>query len=224
MCCTNGPLVAGFALASMTIGWPITATFSGRIYLRVGFRDTALIGSVIVVAGAVLVSLVGATTPVWQVGAACFVVGAGLGLTASPIIVAVQSVVGWGERGVVTGTNLFARSMGSAVGAALFGAVANSVLADRFAHPSAAVAGKLPDSVDATSLVLGHVADPASPVIAFVRNALFDASHDVFLSLVAVAVIGGVRRCCSCPGAPPRSTSTTPAETAPRVVGSPAPG
>jgi EmrB/QacA subfamily drug resistance transporter len=188
----HGPLVAGFALATLTVGWPITATFSGRIYLRVGFRDTALIGGVIVVVGTVLVSVVGATTPVWQVGGACLVVGLGLGLTASPIIVAVQSVVGWGQRGVVTGTNLFARSMGSAVGAAVFGAVANSVLADRFAHPSAAVAGKLPDSVDATSLVLGKVTDPASPVIAFVRNALFDAAHDVFLSLVVVAVLGGL--------------------------------
>ena len=67
----HGPLVAGFALAAMTVGWPITATFSGRIYLRVGFRDTALIGSVIVVVGAALVCLVGATD-------------AGLGWSAAP--------------------------------------------------------------------------------------------------------------------------------------------
>jgi hypothetical protein len=37
--------------------------------------------------------------------------------------------VDWNERGVVTSTNLFARSMGSALGVAAFGAVANAVYA-----------------------------------------------------------------------------------------------
>jgi hypothetical protein len=35
--------------------------------------------------------------------------------------------VDWNERGVVTGTNMFARSIGSAVGVAIFGAIANSI-------------------------------------------------------------------------------------------------
>ena len=35
----------------------------------------------------------------------------------------------WTERGVVTGANMFLRSMGSAVGVAIFGAVANAVIA-----------------------------------------------------------------------------------------------
>ena len=34
----TGPLVAGFALATLTIGWPITASQSSRFYLRIGFR------------------------------------------------------------------------------------------------------------------------------------------------------------------------------------------
>ena len=38
-------LVAGFALAALTLGWPIAASLAGRIYLRIGFRSTALIGS-----------------------------------------------------------------------------------------------------------------------------------------------------------------------------------
>ena len=42
----HGPLVAGFALATLTIGWPIAASQSGRLYLRIGFRATALIGAV----------------------------------------------------------------------------------------------------------------------------------------------------------------------------------
>jgi hypothetical protein len=37
--------------------------------------------------------------------------------------------VPWNERGVVTGTNLFSRSIGSAVGVAVIGAIANSIFA-----------------------------------------------------------------------------------------------
>mgnify|MGYP003296557159 CR=1 FL=1 len=53
--------LAGLALAALTLGWPLAATFSGRLYMRIGFRRTALIGSVFIVTGALLepVRLVG---------------------------------------------------------------------------------------------------------------------------------------------------------------------
>ncbi|WP_111768248.1 MDR family MFS transporter [Nakamurella deserti] len=124
----TGPLTAGFALATLTLGWPIAASLSGRLYLRIGFRNTALIGSVLVVAGAALTATLGLGSSVWQVGLYCFVVGLGMGLVASPSLIAAQSSVGWTDRGVVTGTNMFARSVGSAVGVALFGAIANASL------------------------------------------------------------------------------------------------
>jgi hypothetical protein len=50
-----------------------------------------------------------------------------MGLLAVPTLIAAQSSVGWEERGVVTGNNMFARSLGSAVGVAIFGAIANSI-------------------------------------------------------------------------------------------------
>ena len=61
--------------------------------------------------------------------ASCFLVGLGLGLVATPTLIAAQTSVEWNERGVVTGTNLFARSIGSAIGVAVFGAIANAVYA-----------------------------------------------------------------------------------------------
>jgi EmrB/QacA subfamily drug resistance transporter len=185
----TGPLVAGFALAALTVGWPLSATFSGRVYMRIGFRSTALIGSGVVVLGMLLTLLLSQQSLVWQVGAVCFVVGLGLGLTNPPTVVAVQSVVGWDRRGVVTGTNMFSRALGSAVGAAALGAIANATLSHSFAHPPPELAGTLPASVDATRLVLGGVDEP-SAVSAFIRTALFDATHNVFIALVVVAVLG----------------------------------
>ena len=64
----------------------------------------------------------------WAVAGCCFVVGLGMGLVASPTLIAAQSSVGWTERGVVTANNLFSRSIGSAVGVAVFGAIANATL------------------------------------------------------------------------------------------------
>jgi EmrB/QacA subfamily drug resistance transporter len=185
----TGAIVAGFTLAAMTIGWPIAAAASGLVYMRIGFRDTALIGSGFIIVGAALIGLLTAHVHVWEAAAAAFVLGVGLGLSSSPTVVAVQSTVGWERRGVVTATNMFGRSLGSAVGVAIFGAIANATLADRFAHPPAEVAGQLPSSVDATSLVLDGHTEPGSPVATFVRDALYDATHHVFLAVGVVAAL-----------------------------------
>jgi EmrB/QacA subfamily drug resistance transporter len=121
-----GALLAGFALAALTIGWPISASQAGRVYLRLGFRLTAVIGSALVLAGSGLMLLLGPTTSLVVVGLFCFVVGAGMGLTAVPTLIAAQVAAAPTERGAVTGTNMFARSIGSAVGVAVLGAIVNA--------------------------------------------------------------------------------------------------
>jgi EmrB/QacA subfamily drug resistance transporter len=124
----TGPLVAGFALAALTLGWPISASQSGRVYLRIGMRSTALIGAAVVILGSALLLLLDESSSVFQVGATSFVIGLGMGFTAAPTLIAAQSAVRWQQRGVVTGTNMFFRSAGSAVGVAVFGALVNATL------------------------------------------------------------------------------------------------
>lgn len=122
------PLVSGLTLATLTLGWPIAATLSGRIYLRIGFRATVLIGVTVLIAAAATLAVTSQTASVLVVGLCCFVMGLGLGLIASPTLIAAQSSVGWGERGVVTGANMFARAIGSAVGVAVLGALVNGLM------------------------------------------------------------------------------------------------
>ncbi len=135
------PLLSGLALAALTLGWPVSASQSGRIYTRIGFRGTVLIGIGLAVAGTVALAATSVTPSVITVAICCFVIGAGFGFVASPGIIAAQSSVPWNERGVVTGANLFARSIGSAVGVAVFGAIANGILAASTGDP----AGGVPD-------------------------------------------------------------------------------
>lgn len=123
------PLIAGFALATFTIGWPIAATFSGRLYLRFGFRATAILGGVIVVLGTLALVALAATPSVFTIAIVCLFAGAGFGFASVPSLIAAQSSVAWGERGVVTGTIMFSRSLGQAIGAAILGAIANAVIA-----------------------------------------------------------------------------------------------
>ncbi|UOE44813.1 MFS transporter [Agromyces larvae] len=124
------PLVAGVAVAALTLGWPLAASQAGRMYLRFGFRATVLIGATIVVVGSLgLIAIAPYPNP-WSVAGVAFVMGFGLGWVAAPSLIAAQSSVGWHERGVVTGLNAFSRSAGSAVGVAVFGAIANAFLLD----------------------------------------------------------------------------------------------
>ncbi len=123
------PLVAGLALGSLTIGWPVAATFAGRAYLRFGFRTTAIFGGTVLVLGMGALSMSTRHPSILLVAGICFVIGAGFGFSAVTSLVAAQSSVSWVERGVVTGTQMLFRSVGQALGAAVLGAVANGVIA-----------------------------------------------------------------------------------------------
>ncbi|MET9935619.1 MULTISPECIES: MFS transporter [unclassified Streptomyces] len=126
-----GPIAAGFVLSVMTLSWPVSAALSNRVYTRIGFRLTAVLG----ISGALLVLLAFPLLPFpgepWQPALLMLLLGAALGLFQLPLIVGVQSTVPYGERGTTTASVLFCRQVGQSVGAAVFGAVANGVLAAR---------------------------------------------------------------------------------------------
>jgi MFS family permease len=122
------PIVAGLALGALTIGWPVAATIAGRLYLRFGFRPTTILGGVVLVLGISGLAVATLAPSVWVVALVCFVIGAGFGFSAVTSLVAAQSSVDWNERGVVTGTQMFFRSIGQSLGAAVLGAIANSVI------------------------------------------------------------------------------------------------
>lgn len=119
-------LVAGLVTGALTLGWPLAAARAGKVYLRFGFRTCATLGSAVAAIGAATMLLLDENSELWQVAVSCFVVGAGMGLVATPTLIAAQTSARWTERGVVTSANMFARSLGSAVGVAVFGAIVNA--------------------------------------------------------------------------------------------------
>ncbi|HWL46693.1 MAG TPA: MDR family MFS transporter, partial [Sphingomonadaceae bacterium] len=182
-----GAIGAGLVLATMSIGWPMAAAVSGIVYMRLGFRDTALIGGVLIVVASVGFLLIPSPRPVWAMVLDQVVLGAGFGLLSTPLLVGVQSVVGWDQRGVATGANMFSRYLGQSLGAALFGAIFNAAIASRLVHAPAAIAGALPGSVNDVITAL-HDPRTGGAADAYLRQAIDLATRHLFLAMAVIGV------------------------------------
>nr|WP_189950180.1 MFS transporter [Streptomyces alanosinicus] len=169
------PVAAGFVLSVWTLSWPVSAALSQHVYRRIGFRDTALLG--IGLATLILFAFPFLPYPGswWQPTLLMLLLGGALGLFQLPLIIGVQSTVGWSERGTTTASVLFCRQTGQTVGASLFGAVANGVLAARLGG-----AGDL-DSVT-RALDAGRAPEAT-------RRAIADAVHTVYLGAAGAAAL-----------------------------------
>ncbi|MEO6823058.1 MAG: MFS transporter [Candidatus Nanopelagicales bacterium] len=186
-----GPVAAGFVLGTMSLTWPIASSFSARLYLSIGFRDTALVGTGFAIASGVVFVLTTANSSVWQAVLGSALMGAGLGLITTSLIVGLQATVGWSQRGVITGGAMFSRYLGQSLGAAIFGAITNVVLLRWLSSPPPGLQGKVPGSVDAISSTLVG-AHPVPAVEAYLRDALQASTHAVFLGLLIAAVLTAV--------------------------------
>jgi EmrB/QacA subfamily drug resistance transporter len=151
-------VVAGFAVAALTLGWPVAATLSGRFYLRIGFRNTALLGGAFAIAGSIILIAVGPGSSVFQLAIGCWVMGVGLGFVSAPALIAAQASADWQTRGVVTSATMFARSVGSAIGIAVFGAIVNAAVGTTGDDVKHVPAGVLAPAIHSVYLGTGAVA------------------------------------------------------------------
>ncbi|MFI8948357.1 MFS transporter [Streptomyces sp. NPDC053750] len=174
------PVAAGFVLSVWTLSWPVSAALSQHVYRRIGFRNTAMLG--IGAASMILFAFPFLPYPgeAWQPTLLMLLLGAALGLFQLPLIVGVQSTVGWSERGTATASVLFCRQTGQTIGAAAFGAIANGVLAARLGGTGDPATGDL-DSVT-RALDAGTAGES-------VRRAIADAVHAVYLGAAAAAAL-----------------------------------
>jgi EmrB/QacA subfamily drug resistance transporter len=179
------PIIAGFTLTTMSIGWPIASTIAGRMLVKMGYRVTSIIGGIALVLGSVVfVSMTASSGPIWA-AAGSFLVGVGMGLTSTAFIVSIQSTVTWQQRGIATAANMFMRNLGNTIGAALLGGILNSQL-NRYFVDSFAYTGKR-FSVESVNVLLKESERSKLPatVIHILQDGLTIALHvDYFVVLV----------------------------------------
>lgn len=115
------PTEAGLTLIPFTVGIMSGSVIAGQTTARTGrYKVFPVIGTMLMVVGALLFSRLAVETPFWQIFASSVVFGLGLGLTMQPLVLAVQNAVAIRDMGVATSSSLFFRQMGGTLGTAVF--------------------------------------------------------------------------------------------------------
>jgi EmrB/QacA subfamily drug resistance transporter len=120
---------SGAVMMPMSLALILTAMLSGQLITRFErYRFLAIGGAGLTALGTFLLSRMDIHTPASTVVRNMIIMGTGLGLTLPVFTIAVQNAVEVHFVGIATSTVQFVRSVGGALGAAVFG----SVLANRF--------------------------------------------------------------------------------------------
>jgi EmrB/QacA subfamily drug resistance transporter len=140
----GSPIDAGIAVAAMSIGWPIGSIVAGRVLGRTGGRPLVLVGTSMLVVGTLLLSQIGRFEDLAYAMVGSAVVGLGMGLASTTLLVVIQGAVAWDRRAVATGLVQFSRTIGGAVGVGIMGGIltafvgtASSAILDPIARTTA---------------------------------------------------------------------------------------
>jgi EmrB/QacA subfamily drug resistance transporter len=120
----ESPTASGLQLMPMMLGMLVTSVVSGHLITRYGrYKVFPVAGTALMSIGLLLLSGISVERSVWQTSFDALIVGLGMGMVMQVLTLAVQNSVDYANLGVATsGTTLF-RSIGGALGVALFGAI-----------------------------------------------------------------------------------------------------
>lgn len=182
-----GAIASGFVLSSISIGWPISSSLSGKLYLRIGFRNTGSIGILILIIFTFIFSILPLQTPVWVVVINHILIGAGFGLLSTSTMVGIQSIVPWEKRGVVTSSNMFSRYLGQSIGAAVLASVFNSSMEKHLNDAPEKLTNQLPKVND----VIDTMQSPSTSeaVVSYLQEGFYLSTGKVYLGMTILAII-----------------------------------
>ncbi len=184
---------SGLAMLPLVVGIFATSISSGQIMTRTGRYKWMPITGSLVVGGALLAfSQLEVDTPYGVLAIIMFCFGAGLGLTMQVVVTAVQNSVDRRNMGAATAAVAFFRTMGGAIGTALFGAILNIRLAFHLEQVvPASAAGQLA-GVAASVNDVTAIQTLSEPVKGWVLTAFTPAMDDVFLIAVPFMAVAFV--------------------------------
>jgi EmrB/QacA subfamily drug resistance transporter len=121
--------VSGLQLLPLMVGVLTSSIGSGRIITRIGrYKMFPIIGMVLVTVGFYLMSYIKADTAYVALAGSMLVIGLGMGCIMQVLVLAIQNSIPYADLGVGTSSNAFFRSIGSALGVAVFGALVTNML------------------------------------------------------------------------------------------------
>ncbi|GAC1348575.1 MAG: MDR family MFS transporter [Ktedonobacteraceae bacterium] len=185
---------AGITLGPLLLAWPISATFSGRMVIRYGYRFTALLGAVLTAIGTGMVTLFTIGTALPFIVIAMLVIGTGLGFLSTAFVLSVQNAVPWNLRGVATASTQFTRTIGGTIGVAVMGSILNVQMASRFPPVFARfanIAAHLPKGITPANVLLTPEVRASLP-IAFLHQLQSELAHSLFWVYALIFVLAAI--------------------------------
>jgi len=177
---------SGVVLIPFSLGWVAAATVTGQLISRTGrYRPFPIVGSVFILGGLTLLTLLGEGSPPVAVAGILVITGIGMGMTFQPYIIATQNAVEVSNLGIATATIQFFRSMGGSLAVAALG----TLLANRLATELQARLGAAGAARVDTDRLLGGGASVPGGLSGGVQAALADALHSVFLAAVPLGLV-----------------------------------
>jgi MFS family permease len=145
---------AGAVITPLVLGWSVSAAVAARFIVRLGFRRTARVGAILILAGFAALALAAhVDASVGWISLACGLVGFGLGPSSLSQVLVIQHVVPEERRGVATSLVPFTRTVGGSIGVGALGGILAVGLHHRLG-PAADTAGSLLTGGAATSPAL----------------------------------------------------------------------
>ena len=130
------PSTSGLMLMPMMLGMLVTSIISGRLISRFGrYKLFPIIGTATMTFGLGALSLLSIESNVWQTAIDALWLGLGMGMVMQVLIIAVQNSVDYEHLGVATSGTMLFRSLGGALGVAMFGAIFANGLHAQLAGP-----------------------------------------------------------------------------------------
>jgi predicted MFS family arabinose efflux permease len=114
---------AGQMLTPLYLTWVLSSIVAARFLLRIGVRASTIGGIAAIFVSCVALPWLAVGTSRALLFGDMVLMGTGLGFAMLTLLLAVQHSVTRAELGVATSLNLFARSIGGAVGVAIMGAI-----------------------------------------------------------------------------------------------------
>ena len=181
------PTKSGLAMLPIVVGLFASSIGSGRLISRTGkYKIFPILGSSILIVGLALLAQIGVGTPYWHIAVFGAIFGVGLGMTISTIVVAIQNSVEMRDMGAATSSTTFFRSLGGAIGAAVFGAVLGIRL-DHYIEQAFGAQAAGAAAVDANNIQAMQALE--EPTRHLVLTAFTNALNDVFLVCIPFIII-----------------------------------
>ena len=179
---------SGLLLVPITIGMLVSSILSGILVSRTDrYKIYPVLGPLVAAGASFWLSRLTTTSPVWQISAATFFMGAGIGMFFQLLVTVVQNAIEARHLGTATSGNNFFREVGVSLGASLIGAAFSSGLTSNLTDRI----GELARSAD--PVVLGTLAQFKDADTSSLTPALVDqlptVLHDAVASSYADALL-----------------------------------